>query len=65
MPRDCRVCLKVLDKKLVPWSVCTTFGNSKIVKNFVSAFVMAEAVIFCNGMASGNQVATHIIVNIY
>lgn len=49
--------------KLVPWSVCTTFGRPKVVKNLVRVFVTAVAVIIRRGKALGNRVLMHIMVS--
>lgn len=52
MPIDDNVCLNGLARKLVPWSVCTTFGKPTVVKNLVKAWVIAGAVILLRVMAS-------------
>ena len=51
--------------KFDPWSDWTDFGNPKIVKNLVRALITLLALIFRNGIASGNLVDAHIIVNKY
>jgi hypothetical protein len=51
--------------KFVPWSDWTDLGNPKMVKNLVRAFTIVLALIFLKGIASGNLVPAHIIVNKY
>ena len=41
------------------------FGRPTKVKNLVSAFIIVGALIFLTGTASGNLVATHIMVKRY
>ena len=53
------------DMKLDPWSVWITLGRPNTVKNLIRTFEMAEAVILRRGIASGNRVAVHMIVNKY
>lgn len=65
MPKGCSVCFNVLETKLVPWLVCTTFGRPNVVKNIINALAIAGAVIFRRGIASGKRVNTHITVSKY
>lgn len=52
--KDCKVCLKVLERKLVPLSVCILSGNSKVENNLVRALITAHVVIYHKGIASEN-----------
>ena len=51
--------------KLLPWSLWTDFGNPTNVKNLVKAFTILGAFMFLKGIASGNLVEAHMIVNKY
>ena len=51
--------------KLGPWSDYTVFGNPASVKNLIKCLTIVAAHVFLRGMASGNLVKAHIIVNMY
>ncbi len=51
------------DMKFDPWSDWIDFGRPTNVKNFVSAWTIVLALMFLSGIASGNLVETHIMVN--
>lgn len=59
------MCLNDFDRKFVPWSVCTTLGRPDVVKNLISALLMAGAMILHRGTVSGKRVDMHIIGNKY
>ncbi len=61
--RNVTICLNALDMKLVPWSVWIISGKPNVVKNLINALVMAGAVIFLRGIASGKRVDMHITVS--
>lgn len=65
MPKGCSVCFNVLETKLVPWLVCTTFGRPNVVKNIINALRKITAPAIARGIASGKRVNTHITVSKY
>jgi len=50
---------------LEPWSDWIELGRPTNVKNFVKALTIVFALIFLRGMASGNLVDAHMMVNKY
>lgn len=62
---SCTALCPVPDIKFEPWSDWIDFGRPNSEKNLLKALTMDLVLIFLRGVASGNRVEAHMIVNRY